>query len=597
VTLPVAYERKLATQEQAEGLTDNFASMSPLRTFQAINQRLDNGPIPITTMDISNAIGNYVIVDDVSKLPAPSGGEHPLDPGVTYEFVDNNITGVPPFFVNALRIPDGFNIVIRAPLTINAIIYLGAGAFIRASAAALYVQSNIVLVTPFGTLWDITMPGGSMFQQNMAYIGLGLGTIRQAEQVTFDVPNLFEWTTGITLFEVISVRISGMAGLFSPTGTGSIIKIDSSVLFQIIVSDGVPELESSQSFLEISPVSPINAVINLKDNAFGSFFGGEFFDPGLTGTIISVADNSSTGSILSFADNGAGETTVTATAALPASIVDARKITQTGTVNYNDTYVVFNVVAGVSYDIPTPFVADDAAGTFDFNSVTYTTGLAHTLIDGGAVQIYKAFIEYNKGRAIFDASGSVFSVDNVIFQAPGGATTGEWVTSLKQDDGRFSVTGNGDQQDTAQIFSAAISTPETLVIIADNTPVDITSWILDQDRQFTFSAPGEDMGSFRYDGRDITSTISLTISGEISPSNSVGFSIYKKPEGGSYSIVGTIFTTQFTNKVTSITAIFPGIQMTSGDVFKATGERLGGSGNIIVDFGSISSQKVAQGFE
>jgi len=591
----------LADQPQAEARTSNTTLMSPLRTGQAITQALLDGPIPITTSDISNAYGNYILVDDISKLAPPSGGEHLLAAGVTHEFVDNNITGLPPLFFNALRIQDEQNIILQAPLILNALIYVGTGAFIRADAVAIYVQNNIVYVTPFGVLWDMTssktLPSSTFFLENMGYFGLSLGSLKGASQLSFTVPNILDWTTGLNLTDIGIATITEPSALGSPSASGPFIKAEGERVSQFVIRSGLPTVFSGQSFLELSPSIPGESIIIIKDASFKKSTGGDFFLVGIQGIIISAADNSTTGSILSLADNGSGGTTVTATAALPASIVDTRKLTISATTNYNGTFAIFNVTA-TTFDIAVAFVGDDATGSWDFNSVTFTTGAAHTLSDGLAVQIEKSFLEYNKGRVIFDASASVFSMDNIIFQSPGGALTGEWTTSLKQDDTRMTVSGNGDQQDTATIVVGDISTPETLVIPGNNTPVDIVSWDFVQDRQYTGNAPGEDTGSFRFDGDPIISNLFFEITGEMVTGSgaSIAFSLFKKPEGGSYSIVGTRKITNFTNKLLTITLIFFDVEQSKSEVFKLTGERIDSSGNILIDIASFSPQKIAEGF-
>jgi hypothetical protein len=65
------------------------------------------------------------------------------------------------------------------------------------------------------------------------------------------------------------------------------------------------------------------------------------------------------GSITAFADNGSGGTTVSTTGPSPTGTA-----TISGTTNYNNTFTVSNVVPGVSFDINTAFVADDATGIY-----------------------------------------------------------------------------------------------------------------------------------------------------------------------------------------------------------------------------------------
>jgi len=559
-----------------------------------------NNIFPQSTPDL---IGNYIIVDDIDKLPEPTAGVVVLESGsdidITYEIVDNQITGLPPVFVDPLLVADGKNVVLQAPRTNHPIIYTGTGAFIRSNNHNFFIQKDIIFSTPTAVLYDLKgTPGQSIvFINNMFYSGLGLGSFGILSQLFIDSGTILDWTTGFSIKNVSAVTYINSLSANSPSGSGPLLTISGEDVDQVVIGANNPLSLPGQSFVQISPDVSDNAIINIGDNTFNSVFGGDFFATGIEDTIISAADNSETGSILSFAANGIGVTTVTTTAVLPVSIVDTRKLTISVSTSYNDTFDIFNVSSS-SFDIAVAFVADDATGTWDFNSVIFTTGTAHTLSDGIAVQISKSFTDYNKGRLIFDASGSVFSLDNIIFQSPGGVLTGKWTTSLDQDNSRMNVVGNGDQSDTAQILSASITTPVGLGITTINTPVDITPWVVSNDRQWTLNAPGEDIGSFRFDGKNSTGSVDMIVSGEMSTGSGalIDFILLRKPAGGIYAQVGAKFPTSFTNKALSFPVKFNGLQISTSDVFKLQAENLESGADLNILFASLDPEILAKGF-
>jgi hypothetical protein len=95
-----------------------------------------------------------------------------------------------------------------------------------------------------------------------------------------------------------------------------------------------------------------------------------------------------TGTCAHFADNGGGGTKVTIGAGSDPSGATGI-VTIGGTTNYNGSWNVSNIVAGVSFDIDVTFVADDAAGTYaqitDWyldTGNTWTTGVVTSVYDG-----------------------------------------------------------------------------------------------------------------------------------------------------------------------------------------------------------------------
>jgi hypothetical protein len=101
-------------------------------------------------------------------------------------------------------------------------------------------------------------------------------------------------------------------------------------------------------------------------------------------TINSVADGSpATGTITAMADNGSGGTTISST----TTYFEDEEVTITGTTNYNGIFQIFNVVAGVSFDIITPFSVDDATGSVDSVRLTLSLAGGHGISTGDSIKV------------------------------------------------------------------------------------------------------------------------------------------------------------------------------------------------------------------
>lgn len=489
---------------------------------------------------------NFVQVDDLDKLPAPSGGEILLPPLMTFDITTNPVTGLPPVFTSALRTTPGpNNNKILQTQTHLPVSYTGAGAFIRAAdLGALNVEG--VVFNPSEELFDLTgiaVPNAHLAATNIVVVGgTSYGSFNDNLDLTMFNCTAFARTGSIKLNNVLAANINGITVTQDLAAIGPIFEVMGQDIRLVNIIGGLFEPSNAlnpQSVIRVSPDLGEDSIIEISSNAYSSAEGGDFFESGISGTIISAADNSETGSILSFADNGSGGTTVTSTAALPAAIVDTRKITMSGTTGYNETKPIFNTT-GTTFDVDIPFTGDDATGTWDFLSVTFTTGAAHAQIDGTPLQIEKSFHEYNLGRTIFDASGSVFSMDDILFQSPGGALTGNWATALLQDDRRFLVTNNGDQIDTAQLIAADVTSPEIITIATAGIAVPITTWIARVARQWTPNAPEEPVGTNRFEGKKVIQDHKFMATGRMVSGGlkEVSLELWLKPHLGIFSQVG-----------------------------------------------------------
>ena len=155
-------------------------------------------------------------------------------------------------------------------------------------------------------------------------------------------------------------------------------------------------------------------------------------------TINSVSDGSpATGTITAMADNGSGGTTISST----TTYFDDEEVTISGTTSYDGDFQIFNVVAGVSFDTITTFVADDATGSVDSVRLTLALAGGHGITTGNMVKIIDTNF-YNGFETVLNVVTNDVTVNGVFV----GTTTGsiERNVSLDQSDPRvFAFLNNG----------------------------------------------------------------------------------------------------------------------------------------------------------
>lgn len=583
------------------GSNDVGGGAGSLRDFkplveQIVDDVLEDGPIPITSQDMSNALTNFEFIDAESKLSDPVDGEHVLSTG-TYEFLDDPITGSSLIIIDPLVPGAGQLIIIRGDKLANPLVYVGGGAFIRATVAEAplaYIQLNFLLVSVGGTAFDYA-GGFSVFVQNFSFFGdKGYGNIEDVAQfVAFEgASTAFSTTfdTPLTVSRVLSFQFTGTSFTTSTVMSGPLVVVED--VSSVSIKDIFYQPQSGQSFLRISPIMPLDATIRLANNDFNDILGGDFFEEGVQGNITAFADNSSTGSILAFTDNGSGGTTVTTDA--PHGLSSGRIVTQTGTTNYNDT-VAISAASGSVYDISIEFNGNDATGTWTFNSVTVTS-VSHSLLDGAVVNIDKT-TNYNVGRGIFGVLTDSFKIDNIEFN--GDDAAGIWDSgSLKQDDTRMNVSSNGSQPDTAQLAVSLIEVTELITVTTMGQFEPITTWVSTIQRQFTSNAPGEAVGTLRYEGREITAGVEYTVTGQMVAGGAkiVAFALFIKPDGGSFAQVGQALTIEFSTRTATLTGFIPGIDLTELDVVQLRTTNTEDTVNFNIDEATLSVFAQAQGF-
>lgn len=242
-------------------------------------------------------------------------------------------------------------------------VYVGSGTFISGTGA--FDSENITLVgTAAGTLADFTAGSGT-----------DAFTIERAAVV--DWGNRGTVTGGIVIFR----RVGFVDTVASSIGFSFINNIICGV--SVITNLGFPSTTPLFTVFTNSPLSSygfdnIGALLsstgsildydakshNLSRLAMtvGAGLPGTIFKKSALSdaTISSVADAPlAAGTITAQADNGSGGTTHSST----TTYFNNEEIAITGTTSYNGTFQIFNVVAGVSFDTITAFVANDAAGS------------------------------------------------------------------------------------------------------------------------------------------------------------------------------------------------------------------------------------------
>lgn len=185
-------------------------------------------------------------------------------------------------------------------------------------------------------------------------------------------------------------------------------------------------------------------------------------------TINSVADGSiATGSITAMADNGSGGTTFSST----TTYFEDELATISGTTSYNGFFQIFNVVAGVSFDTITAFVADDATGSVDTERLTLTLAGGHGISTGDSIKVIDTNF-YNAFYTTLNVATNDVTVNNAFVSTNTGAIVRE--LSLDQTDPRLMGFANRNIAHSHFIASAHVNDNSTVTgAIVNNTFTDM----------------------------------------------------------------------------------------------------------------------------
>lgn len=185
-------------------------------------------------------------------------------------------------------------------------------------------------------------------------------------------------------------------------------------------------------------------------------------------TISSVADGTiAAGTITAQSNNGSGGTTHAST----TTYFENEEVTITGTTSYNGTFKVFNVVAGVSFDTITTFVANDAAGSVATERLALTLAGGHGIVAGDDLKIVGTNF-YNGFVTALNVATNVLTVNGGFISTNTG--TIERNLSVDQTDRRVFARNNFGFADSEQIACAHVNNNTTANgAIVNNTFTDM----------------------------------------------------------------------------------------------------------------------------
>jgi len=321
--------------------------------------------------------------------------------------------------------------------------------------AALGINSSST-----GTFFESTgSSGGLVIQQSSLAFWTDLGSIVNG-QLFIANTGLFNISGGMSLINTIQVDLQA----FNQFGTdldGPLLTINTnnpnSIFFLTDVAgrnlgtgslfDIDTRMNQSTSMV-ITRVSAPNAEI-FKQSVLTD------------ATINSVSDGSiATGTLTAMADNGSGGTTVSST----TIYFEDEELNLSGTTSYNGDFQIFNVVAGVSFDIIAPFVADDATGSADSDRLTLDLAGGHGISTGDSIKIIDTNF-YNGFKTTLNLATNQIIVNGIFISTNTGSIERE--LSLDQTDPRimgFAIRGTASSAFIATAFVNDNSTVNPAIV-------------------------------------------------------------------------------------------------------------------------------------
>ena len=347
------------------------------------------------------------------------------------------------------------------------ITYTGTGTFITSIGLVRIFAQTTLISTSTGTLLDVNGGSGVNLRES-SFIGWDdLGSV--VNTGFFSSQSFFQNIgSGFTLNNnfictVATVVLAGTAlnGPFFTINTNNPFS-------QYSFSDVSPfALGSTGSLLDLDTRINNNAGISVTRAAIS--VGNLFKQSVLTdATINSVADGSpATGTITAMADNGSGGTTISSTT---TTYFEDEEVTITGTTSYNGTFQIFNVVAGVSYDIIAPFVADDATGSIDSARLTLSLAGGHGISTGDSIKVIDTNF-YNGFDTTLNVVSDDITINGVFISTNTGSIERE--LSVDQTDRRVNGIDNKTVSNSATIACAHVNDNSIAngAIVNDTSPI------------------------------------------------------------------------------------------------------------------------------
>lgn len=235
--------------------------------------------------------------------------------------------------------------------------------------------------TSTGTLWVMTGGGGS-FVNNISMTGWDSLGVFNDGIFFWDEVEFVDCTEGISLTDPFVIVVTNIAQSGTAM-TGNAFTYTNKLLNTLAVFDGALFTNLTGAIFDFSTIlaqsTPI--YISLIQHLSGDIFKQSAVTDA---TFTAVADGSiATGTITAQASNAFGQTTHSSTRVY----LKGEVVTISGTTNYDGTFQIFNVVAGVSFDTVSTFVSDEATGSTDSDRLTITLDGGHGIGSGDDLKI------------------------------------------------------------------------------------------------------------------------------------------------------------------------------------------------------------------
>lgn len=338
------------------------------------------------------------------------------------------------------------------------ITYTGADSttFFSGLGAVRIFSLKVIESTNNATLFNMTGGGTVNIRDTLNIKGWQLGT---ASAQFFGIDSVFvDVVSGFTLNNPTLVNVTDWAVEGAVLGS-HFVKINTNDPASIINFTDISglALSASGSLFHLDTRINNNAIISIRNCKVASDINGDpvgdLFEQNVsgTGTINSVADGTiANGSITAQADNGSGGTTHSST----TTYFEDEEVTITGTTSYNGTFQIFNVVAGVSFDTITTFVANDATGTVATVRLAITLAGGHPITTQDSIKITGANF-YNGFYTALNVATNLLTVNGTFIATDTGTVDDD--VGLDQSDPRVTGFSNGKFVDSHYIACAHVN--------------------------------------------------------------------------------------------------------------------------------------------
>lgn len=344
--------------------------------------------------------------------------------------------------------------------------YTGSGTWLTADGAGIVTLTDIngLIGTGSGTFIDVSNVTQLFQTLNSIVVGWGtLGTFESCNNVVFRRGGVFNNGSGFVFTNCprtsmgVAMNNAGSGSINAPllTFNGPLAAIASRVI------ETTTTLNSGESLIQMDKELSLQSRLIIQNtNLLGDNL--DLFTPnaGSPQNIETVVADDVSGTLTAFADNGSGGTTVT-----PSSMTGLNQdqtVTIDTTTSYNGEHFMF-AITGTTFDIPIPFVADDATGNFNADSVTLTL-TAHGRSNGEYVEAAESN-SYNGFFKVFKATTDTFNISTTFVSNQTG--TIDEAFSFNQKDSRVLSQLNPSLEDT--FYAAAFNTVENATVTTVST--------------------------------------------------------------------------------------------------------------------------------